>query len=214
MICFGIAGHAIIPRWLRNLYTSACDSDDLTEWDNGPGYDHRRLYSPWNGNGLASHDPRSARNDTRIYLDTEPSPCGEYRPNSPDWTNNEMPQIPTPPNSQQTPDSAYLACAPARSQTPALPEIRKDQPLPKAYSSRLRPKRIGDTRYPSTKSTSREQGPWNLPVIDEAMLVLGTSQSCKYEGVLFGNSIESSLILRIEGYGSVTVEIGIPVVTG
>ncbi|RDH26982.1 hypothetical protein BDQ94DRAFT_154716 [Aspergillus welwitschiae] len=153
------------------------------------------------GNVLASHDPRSERNDSRIYLDTEPTPCGEYRLNSPGWTDNKTLQIPNPPNSPQTPDSAYLACAPAMPQTPVLLEIRKDQPLPRALFSRLKSKRMGDTRPPSTRSTSREQGPWDLLVVDEAMLVLDMFQSCKYEGVLFGNSIEPSLIIRIEGRG-------------
>lgn len=146
MTCFGIAGYTMIPRWLRSLYTSACGSHDLTDWDYGPNDNHRGSYSPPKDvNVPISSVMQGERNDTKIYLGTEPSFCGGYRPNSPGWTDRKMPEFPTPPNSPQAPDSAYLAKAPARPQTPELPEIRMDQPLPTASSCAPSPEGTGDT---------------------------------------------------------------------
>lgn len=145
MDCFGIEfEHIMIPRWLRRLYTSACGSDDLTDWDHSPDCDDRRLYSSWNANVLASNAPRSERNDAKMYLDTEPSSCG-YRPNSSGGIDRKMPQIPTPPNSPQTPDSVCLAYAPSWPRMPALLEMRKDQPLPTTTSCTPSPEGTGDT---------------------------------------------------------------------
>ncbi|OJJ65716.1 hypothetical protein ASPBRDRAFT_49533 [Aspergillus brasiliensis CBS 101740] len=196
MTCFGISfKHARISRWFRSLYTSACCSDDLTDWNHDPNVDHRHPH-PSNTNALAFNSPRSERNDAKVCLDTESSPCGD-RPNSSSWTDRRMSQIPTPPNSPPTSNSDYFAYAPSGPRIPAPLEMRKDQPLPTTSSCTPSPERTGDT----SANPSNKRGPWILPIIDEALLVLDTPQPCKYEGVLFGNSIESSLILRIEGRG-------------
>lgn len=153
MACFGIAfEHTMVPRWLRTLCASTHGSDDLTDWDYSPDNTHRRPHlPPLNMNVQASSSQQAERNDTKIFLDTESSSRGD-RPNSPDWTDRKISQIPTLQNPPQAPDSAYLACAPARTQMPALPEIRKDQPLPAASFSRSRPKGMGDPRTVSTRS--------------------------------------------------------------
>lgn len=74
----------MIPRWLRSLYTSACDSHDLTNWDYSPNDNYRGSYSPLKDINIPiSSVMQGEQNDTKIYLDTEPSVCRGYQPNSP-----------------------------------------------------------------------------------------------------------------------------------